>query len=288
MDHRRLSSGDIASANPISNLPPGTPICQVPSAVLRKRRLSELEDADAAMLPPKHDREGEADSFYIGTETLSRSMPSFQCTHSAKNGPARCGPENTYEVQPGGGISSNLLATGDIGQGWCPDRIASIPLSGEVQSSNLQLSVPTVRQALPDQYMHQQLISQGFSGNFDTVASDGILCINPSILEKRVGEGNDAVSADVSGRSSILCDIWASVYREVPGAQTSLGHQEDLPSLTIPSELEAGGKSGSSLHTALSMRAQNTSLPPDPGAGSGILANCSSNTTHPLLIAQST
>ncbi|KAK9657073.1 hypothetical protein HCH54_001721 [Aspergillus fumigatus] len=36
------------------------------------------------------------------------------------------------------------------------------------------------------------------------------------------------------------------------------------------------------------MRAQNTSLPPDSGAGSGILANCSSNTTHPLLVSQPT
>ncbi|GFF57659.1 SWI/SNF family DNA-dependent ATPase [Aspergillus udagawae] len=288
MDHFRLSSGDIASANPISNLPPATPVYQVPSAVLRKRRLSELEDTDAAMLPPKHNREGEVDSSYVGTETLSRNMPSFQCTHSAENGPDRCGPENTYEVQPGGRISYNLVATGDIAQGWCPDRNASLPLSGEVQSSNLQLSVSTVRQALPDQYMHQQPISPGLSGNFGTVASDEILCINPSILEKRVGEGNNAVSADGSGRSSILCDIWGSVYREVPGAQISLGHGEDLPSLTIPSDLEAGGKSGSSLHPALSMRAQNTSLPPDPGTGSGILANCSSNTTHPLLISQST
>ncbi|KAH1609483.1 hypothetical protein KXX44_004816 [Aspergillus fumigatus] len=270
MDHPRLSSGDIASADPILNLPPATPISQVPSAVLRKRQLSELEDTDAAMLPPKHNREGEADSSYIGTERLSRNMPSFQCIHYAENGPDRCGPDR------------------DIARGWCPDRNASLLLSGEVQSSNLQLSIPTVRQALADQYMHQQPISPGLSGNFDTVASDEILCINPSILEKSVGEGNNAVSADGSGRSSTLCDIWGSVYLEVPGAQISLGHREDLPSLTIPSNLEAGGKSGSRLHPALSMRAQNTSLPPDSGAGSGILANCSSNTTHPLLVSQPT
>ncbi|KAH1892052.1 hypothetical protein KXV57_004296, partial [Aspergillus fumigatus] len=288
MDHPRLSSGDIASADPILNLPPATPISQVPSAVLRKRQLSELEDTDAAMLPPKHNREGEADSSYIGTERLSRNMPSFQCIHYAENGPDRCGPDNTYEVVPGGRTNCSLMATGDIARGWCPDRNASLLLSGEVQSSNLQLSIPTVRQALPDQYMHQQPISPGLSGNFDTVASDEILCINPSILEKRVGEGNNAVSADGSGRSSTLCDIWGSVYREVPGAQISLGHREDLPSLTIPSNLEAGGKSGSRLHPALSMRAQNTSLPPDSGAGSGILANCSSNTTHPLLVSQPT
>lgn len=288
MDHPRLSSGDIASADPILNLPPATPISQVPSAVLRKRQLSELEDTDAAMLPPKHNREGETDSSYIGTERLSRNMPSFQCIHYAENGPDRCGPDNTYEVVPGGRTNCSLMATGDIARGWCPDRNASLLLSGEVQSSNLQLSIPTVRQALPDQYMHQQPISPGLSGNFDTVASDEILCINPSILEKRVGEGNNAVSADGSGRSSTLCDIWGSVYREVPGAQISLGHREDLPSLTIPSNLEAGGKSGSRLHPALSMRAQNTSLPPDSGAGSGILANCSSNTTHPLLVSQPT
>ncbi|KAH3242194.1 hypothetical protein KXW31_005993, partial [Aspergillus fumigatus] len=288
MDHPRLSSGDIASADPILNLPPATPISQVPSAVLRKRQLSELEDTDAAMLPPKHNREGEADSSYIGTERLSRNRPSFQCIHYAENGPDRCGPDNTYEVVPGGRTNCSLMATGDIARGWCPDRNASLLLSGEVQSSNLQLSIPTVRQALPDQYMHQQPISPGLSGNFDTVASDEILCINPSILEKRVGEGNNAVSADGSGRSSTLCDIWGSVYREVPGAQISLGHREDLPSLTIPSNLEAGGKSGSRLHPALSMRAQNTSLPPDSGAGSGILANCSSNTTHPLLVSQPT
>jgi hypothetical protein len=180
------------------------------------------------------------------------------------------------------------VATGDIAQGWCLDRNALLPLSREVQSSNLQLSIPTVRQALPDQYMHHQPISPGLSGNFDTVVSDETLCINPSILEKRVGEGNNAVSANGSGRSSILCDIWGSAYHEVPGAQISLGHREDLPSLTIPSDLEAGGKSGSRLHPALSMYTQNTNLPPDPGAGSGILANCSSNTTHPLLVSQST
>ncbi|KAH3426600.1 hypothetical protein KXW39_007744, partial [Aspergillus fumigatus] len=288
MDHPRLSSGDIASADPILNLPPATPISQVPSAVLRKRQLSELEDTDAAMLPPKHNREGEADSSYIGTERLSRNRPSFQCIHYAENGPDRCGPDSTYEVVPGGRTNCSLMATGDIARGWCPDRNASLLLSGEVQSSNLQLSIPTVRQALPDQYMHQQPISPGLSGNFDTVASDEILCINPSILEKRVGEGDNAVSADGSGRSRTLCDIWGRVYREVPGAQISLGHREDLPSLTIPSNLEAGGKSGSRLHPALSMRAQNTSLPPDSGAGSGILANCSSNTTHPLLVSQPT
>jgi hypothetical protein len=287
MDHPQLSSADIASVNPISNLRPATPIYQAPS-VLRKRRQSELEDIDVAMLSQKHSSEGEADSSYIGTEALSRNMHSFQYIHFAENGPDRCGPENTYEVQPGGRINCNLMATGDIAQGWCPDRNASLPLSGEVQSSNLQLSVPTVRQALPDQYMHHQPTSPGLSGNFDTVARDEIICINPSILERRVGEGSSAVSADGSGRSSSLCDIWGSVYREVPGAQVSLGHREDLPSLTIPSDLEAGGKSGSRLHPALSMRAQNTSLPPDPGAGSGVLANCSSNTRHPLLVSQST
>lgn len=100
------------------------------------------------------------------------------------------------------------MATGDTAQGWSPDRSASLPLLGsEVQSRKLELSVPAVPQALPDQYMRWQLISVGFSGNFDTVVREEIIYINPSILEKRVGEGNSAGSADGSGRSSVLCDI---------------------------------------------------------------------------------
>ncbi|KAF4219061.1 hypothetical protein CNMCM5878_003916 [Aspergillus fumigatiaffinis] len=288
MDHPKLSFADVASVNPISNSLPATPMYQVRS-VLGKRRQSELKDTDAAMLPPDHSREGEADSYYIGTEVLSRNMPSFQCIQFAENGPDRCGPDNTCEVQPGGRINCNLMATGDTAQGWYPDRSASLPLSGsEVQSHNLQLSVPAVRQDLPDQYMRRQPISPGLSENFDTVAREEITCINPSILEKRVGEGNSAVSADGSERSGILCDIWGSSYREIPGAQISLSHEKGLPSLTIPSNLEAGGKLGSSLYPALSIRARNTSLRPDPGAGSDNLANCSSNTTHPLLISRST
>jgi hypothetical protein len=71
MDHFQLSSGDIVLANPISNLPPATPIYQVPSAVLQKHQLSEVEDTDATILPPKYNRKGEADSSYIRTEMLS-------------------------------------------------------------------------------------------------------------------------------------------------------------------------------------------------------------------------
>lgn len=81
-------------------------------------------------------------------------MPSFQCIHYAENGPDRCGPDNTYKVVPRGRTNYSLMATGDITQGWCPDRNASLLLSGEVQSSNLQLSIPTVQQALLDQYIH--------------------------------------------------------------------------------------------------------------------------------------
>jgi hypothetical protein len=289
MDHPQLSSADVASVNLISNLRPATPIYQVPS-VLRKRRQSELEDTDAAMLPPKHSREGEVNSSYIGTEALSQNMPPFQCIHFAENGPDRCGPDNTYEVQPGGRINCSLMATGDTAQGrWSPDRSASLLLSGsEVQSRNLQLSVPAVGQALPHQYMRRQPISPGLSGSSDTVEREEIICINPSILEKRVGEGNSAVHADGPERPGILCDTRSSTYREIPGAQVSLGHRKDLPSLTIPSDLEAGSKLESSLHPALSMQARNTSLPPDPGARSGILANRSSNTTHPSPISQST
>lgn len=72
--------------------------------------------------------------------------------------------------------------------------------------------------------MHWQLISVGFSGNFDTVVREEIICINPLILEKRVGEGNSAGSADGSGRSGVLYDIWGSSYHEIPGAPVSLGH----------------------------------------------------------------
>jgi hypothetical protein len=136
--------------------------------------------------------------------------------------------------------------------------------------------------------MRRQPISPGLSGNFDGVVREEVICIDPSILEKRVGEVNSAVSADGSARSGILCDIWGSSYREIPGAQISLDHRKDLPPLTIPSDFEAGGKLGSSLYPALSMPAQNTSLRPDPGARSGNLANYSSNTTHPWLISQST
>jgi hypothetical protein len=288
MDRPQLSLADAASVNPISNLRPATPMYQVPS-VLGKRRQSEPEDTDAAMLPPKHSREGEADSSCIGKQALPRNMPSLQRIHFAENGPDRYGPDHTYEVQPGGRINCNLMATENTAQEWYPDCSASLPISGsEVQSRNSQLSVPAVRQALPDQYMRRQPISPGLSGNFDTVVREEIICINPSILEKRVGEGNSAVSADGSGRSGMLCDIWGSSYREIPGAQIPLSHRKVLSSLTIPSDLEAGGKLGSSLYPALNMRAQNTSLRPDPGAGSGNLANCSSITTYPSLISRST
>jgi hypothetical protein len=171
------------------------------------------------MLLPKYSREGEADSSYVGTETLSQNMPSFQCIHFAENRPDRCGLDNTYELQPGGRINCNLMATGDTAQEWSPNHSASLPLLGsELQSRNLQLSIPAVRQALPDQSMRRQPISPGLSGNFDGVAREEVICIDPSILEKRVGEVNSAVSADGSARSGILCDIWGSSYHEIPGA----------------------------------------------------------------------
>lgn len=62
MEQPQLSSADVASVNPISNL---RPAIYQPQSVLRKRQQSELEDTYAAMLPPKHSREGEADSSYI-------------------------------------------------------------------------------------------------------------------------------------------------------------------------------------------------------------------------------
>jgi hypothetical protein len=171
------------------------------------------------MLLPKYSREGEADSSYVGTETLSQNMPSFQCIHFAENRPDRCGLDNTYELQPGGRINCNLMATGDTAQEWSPNHSASLPLLGsELQSRNLQLSIPAVRQALPDQSMRRQPISPGLSGNFDGVAREEVICIDPSILEKRVGEVNSAVSADGSARSGILYDIWGSSYHEIPGA----------------------------------------------------------------------
>ncbi|KAF4241524.1 hypothetical protein CNMCM8980_000883 [Aspergillus fumigatiaffinis] len=208
MDHPQLSLADVASVNPISNLLPATPMYQVRS-VLGKRRQSELEDTDAAMLPPDHSREGEADSYYIGTEALSRNMPSFQCIQFAENGPDRCGPDNTYE---------------------------ETPLKDGIQTAAHRFH-----------YQGRKYKAAVYSA--------------PSQLSDRI------------------CQI---------RAQISLSHEKDLPSLTIPSNLEAGGKLGSSLYPALSMRAQNTSLHPDPGARSDNLANCSSNTTHPLLISRST
>ncbi|KAI2839630.1 hypothetical protein CBS11350_7461 [Aspergillus niger] len=287
MDCPQLSSGDVAWVNPISSLRPATRTYQMPS-VLRKRRQSEVEDTDAAMLPPKQSREGEADSSYIGTEALSRNIPSFQYNHPAGNGRERYGPDGTYEVQPGEQINWNLTSTGHTAQGQYPDRSASLALlRSEIQSSNSQVSVPAVRQVLPHQYMRQQPISPGLGGYFDAVVSEEIICINPPIWDKSFGDGNGAVFVDRSGRSSISCD-WDSSYHEIPGTQTSQGHREDLPSLKIASDLKAGGKLESSLYPALSTRVQDTSLPQGPGAGSGNSANCASNTTHPSLISQST
>lgn len=293
MDYHQWSSREIAPVNSITNLRPVIPIYQVASAVLRKRRQSELEDTEAAMLPPKHSRKGEADSSYIGTEVLSRSMPSFECIPFAENRSYTCGPDNTYEVQLGGQINFNQMTTGDSAQGRSPDRSASLLLSGSgVQSGGLQLSTPTVQQSSSDQCMRQQLISPGVSGNFDTVARDEVTCINPSILERKVDEGNGAVSADRSGRSSIVCGVWDSSYREIPGAQNYLGHWNDFPSPTIPSDLEAGSKHVAaslklSLDSALSMGRQNASLSADPETASGNSLNCLSNTMHPSETSQS-
>jgi hypothetical protein len=144
MDHPQLSSADVALVNPVSNLRPPTPIYQVPS-VLQKRRQSELEDTDAAMLLPKYSHKGEANSSYIGTETLSQNIPSFQCIYFVENRPDRCRPDNTYKLQPGGRINCNLMATGDTTQEWSPNHSTLLPLLGsELQSHNLQLSIPAV------------------------------------------------------------------------------------------------------------------------------------------------